>query len=1131
MPNFARSRGRSRRLHPRTTTSTGLTRTLLVVPALLAALVAPLLPAGTALAALPAPPAPTKPLPESPRAAAALSDPAPTPSPTTDPSPTPDPTPEPTPTAPEPTDGPCRTLSLTPLGVPGDASGAVAVAERGTACFTVTVERAGTHRMLVENQHTYPTLYSGETPVACGSYSYRDTWCELASGTYTLRLANTASVRVEARVSLVPLMSGPGCQAVPGTGYDDAPATGAGAGPTGVVCRSFPGAPGDRVTVTGVPDSGLAGPGWITDDTGTRVCPVREADGGDGCVLPESAGGYRYLGVVDAEGDGSASSYTLLVRRLSDPVGCAPVAVTAYGSAPAAAAPATGCRTFTPAATGRYDVHAITPGDQPVGIEVYAQDGSTVCATGENCALTGGVPYTLVTDAAVRVLDRASTAGCTSDVALAVAHRGTFAARGAVDCLLLPVPQGAHLAVLSDGAATLTVVDAEGRPFCGSGLAEGTCALGGTAPYRVLVAQRYADAASDSYGLVVHRTDAPSACRTFLPGDFTPDPARMRVRTGDGVFADCLTIPADGHAPRELAQIQRVAGTAHASVVVLDAAGRKICSIGTYNSPWTTCALTPGLAHTVLLQGSDAQAEFELTRRDLTASARGCVTTPAVAVGSPSTGGAPAPPGGFRCHQVTTADARDTLHLNARDALATTRLGVYGADGVGLCGYFTKGCAVTGSTRYQVLVVVREDEQAAATYRLDALRIGTAAGPAPECVRIPNASYGFTAPAATLSEQKSAVCAVLPTATSDSFDLRFTPAGSSAQLPTPWLYHSSPATNGCTEIFGSADVSYTCSLPFDATRREAVPSTLVIGLPEKPAETSTALRAEFTCAKTLCGPEAWSASDVGPATVGRGRVTMSVTGTALHEGDKLFLVSADGGFRTLSAPFSVAADRRSATVEVDLTGAALGPLDVTVVPRWGSSRPGATVTVVAPLRNTAAASVSGAAVVGGKVTAGTGSWSLPVDSFAYEWRADGVAIAGATGAAYTVPAALQGKALSVSVVARKAGHPTLTSVSAAVTVQGVTPVATKAPSLSGTARVRRTLVVNRGTWTEEPTSYTYQWYADGRAISGATRSAFTLTQARSGQRITVEVAAHRAGRPTGYAWTAATAPVTSLTAR
>ncbi|MEV6249302.1 hypothetical protein AB0M38_24285 [Streptomyces sp. NPDC051742] len=1034
-------------------------------------------------------------------------------------------TPEPTATAePTPTAEPCPALPLTPLGAPGDALGAFTVGERGTTCFTVTVERPGLHRMLVAGQYEHPSLHSGETRVDCEDWGYRETWCELAAGTYTLQVYNSHWETITSHVSLVPLMNAPGCPAVAGTGYDTAPATGTGVGPTGVVCHSFTGAPNERITVDARRVDHGTVTSWITDGTGKRICPAYNSDASDGCVLPEGSGGYRVLALVGDAEDGSASPYTVTVRRLSDPRGCVTAPVTAYGSAPAAAASGTGCRTFTPAVSGRYDVSSVSTSGEASGAEVYAADGTTVCAYGENCALTAGAPYTVVTRDAVRVLDRTSTEGCTSGVTLAADLQGIFSAPAEVDCLHLPVPQGAHVAVLTDRAPDVTVVDANGTAFCGDDLTDGTCALGGTAPYRALVTERDPYEEGDDYRLVVHRTDTASACRTFLAGDFTADPVRMSVKNGDGVFADCLTVPAADHSARELVRIQKVSGTSAAEVSVLDATGRQVCAIRSYYGTFSTCALTPGLAHTVLVQGRDVPGEFALSRRDVTATARGCVPTPATAVGGPSTGGVPAAPGTFLCHQVTTASAADTLHLNVRDAQGSARQIAYDASGKAVCDYFSAGCAVTGSDRYQVLVEVPEDKTAAAAYRLDALRIGTSAGPAPECVRVPNVSYGFGPLTATLSEQRTAVCAVLPTASGDRFDLALTPAGTFEQSPTPWLYDRSTLRNGCHGSYSSEGQTYACGLP-NAYPKASAPSTVVIGLPEKPAQSSTALRAAFTCTFPTCGLDERTVGTVGPGTLGRGKVTMTVNGSALHENTTVEV--SDGAYSARSTTVSVAPDRRSMTVALNLTSAPLGSLNLSVFAH-GMQYGKGSVTVVAALRATAVPSFTGTAVVGGTVTAKAGTWSPVPDSYAYQWRANGVAVAGATAAAYTVPAALQGKQLSVAVTARRTGHPVVTATSTSVVVRGVAPKPTKVPYFTGATRVGSKVTAVVGTWSPAPTSYAYQWRANGVAISGATGSSYVPAAAVLGKKLTVTVTAHRTGHLSGAYTTAGYTVATGL---
>jgi hypothetical protein len=102
----------------------------------------------------------------------------------------------------------------------------------------------------------------------------------------------------------------------------------------------------------------------------------------------------------------------------------------------------------------------------------------------------------------------------------------------------------------------------------------------------------------------------------------------------------------------------------------------------------------------------------------------------------------------------------------------------------------------------------------------------------------------------------------------------------------------------------------------------------------------------------------------------------------------------------------------------------------------------------------------------------------------------------ATVSTYTVPASLLAKKLTVTVTARRTGYADGTATSSAITVaKGVAPKATKLPAITGTAKVGRTLTASHGTWTPSPTSYTHQWYADGKAIKGATEAKLLLKPA------------------------------------
>lgn len=78
----------------------------------------------------------------------------------------------------------------------------------------------------------------------------------------------------------------------------------------------------------------------------------------------------------------------------------------------------------------------------------------------------------------------------------------------------------------------------------------------------------------------------------------------------------------------------------------------------------------------------------------------------------------------------------------------------------------------------------------------------------------------------------------------------------------------------------------------------------------------------------------------------------------------------------------------------------------------------------------------------------------------------------------------------------------------------------KAPKITGSPRVGKTLATNEGKWSPEATSFTYQWNRDGQPIDGATNERYRLITADAGAVITVTVTAHA----DGYAAASATSP-------
>jgi hypothetical protein len=172
--------------------------------------------------------------------------------------------------------------------------------------------------------------------------------------------------------------------------------------------------------------------------------------------------------------------------------------------------------------------------------------------------------------------------------------------------------------------------------------------------------------------------------------------------------------------------------------------------------------------------------------------------------------------------------------------------------------------------------------------------------------------------------------------------------------------------------------------------------------------------------------------------------------------------------------------------------------------------PTPTPTASAPV-NSALPSISGTAVKGQTLTASTGSWLNLPTGFAYQWASGGSAIPGAVSQTYVLAQSDVGASITCAVVASNAaGSGTATS-SALGPVLDLAPVNTVAPVLSGTATVGQTLSVTNGTWTNPPTSYSYDWRRNGTSIGAANQNTYGLTVTDNGANITCVVTATNSG--------------------
>ena len=173
------------------------------------------------------------------------------------------------------------------------------------------------------------------------------------------------------------------------------------------------------------------------------------------------------------------------------------------------------------------------------------------------------------------------------------------------------------------------------------------------------------------------------------------------------------------------------------------------------------------------------------------------------------------------------------------------------------------------------------------------------------------------------------------------------------------------------------------------------------------------------------------------------------------------------------------------------------------------------------------------AYAGDLLSCSNGTWANAPTAYGYQWASDGAPVAGASAQTYAVPLSQLGDRLTCSVNASNAGGSGPASVSADVTVVSARPVDSSPPSISGAAVVGMSLRGSRGSWSNGPTSFAYQWQRCDRlgkgctAIAGATHPSYTLRSADAGSTIRVLVSASNAravGAPTPSRVTAVVKP-------
>jgi hypothetical protein len=161
---------------------------------------------------------------------------------------------------------------------------------------------------------------------------------------------------------------------------------------------------------------------------------------------------------------------------------------------------------------------------------------------------------------------------------------------------------------------------------------------------------------------------------------------------------------------------------------------------------------------------------------------------------------------------------------------------------------------------------------------------------------------------------------------------------------------------------------------------------------------------------------------------------------------------------------------------------------------------------VAPV-NTIAPVISGTTTLGSTLTSTTGTWTgIPAPTFTFQWYRGATLISGATNNTYVTVLADSTASITCRVTGTNIAGSAV-AISNALTMANYTPVNSVAPVISGTTTLGSTLTSTTGTWSNNPATYSYQWYRGASLIGGATSSTYVTVLADSTANITCVVTA------------------------
>jgi len=148
--------------------------------------------------------------------------------------------------------------------------------------------------------------------------------------------------------------------------------------------------------------------------------------------------------------------------------------------------------------------------------------------------------------------------------------------------------------------------------------------------------------------------------------------------------------------------------------------------------------------------------------------------------------------------------------------------------------------------------------------------------------------------------------------------------------------------------------------------------------------------------------------------------------------------------------------------------------------------------------------ISGTVRVGEELTAVKGAWSTGT-AFTYAWLRNGKAISGATAATYTLQPADVAAQIQVKVTGTKQGFAATSKTSIKTVKVAAGTLTVDDVWITGDHIVGETLTANVEDWAPVTPKVSYQWFANGKAISKATKSTYVIPGTLADKSISLRV--------------------------